>query len=129
MWRPRTGLISSPKLANATRSASQSTIPLPILMAIGFAVRLLQTILLAVHHAQGKGWQYAVVWVLPGICATLQHDLQVCSYGDSSARRTGSVFKGHLCCFFSYCQYLCILVKMLKLLGFKTLMGIDCEIR
>lgn len=54
VWRPRTGLISSPKLASATRSASRSTIPRPILMATGFAVKLLQIIPLAAHPAQGK---------------------------------------------------------------------------
>lgn len=58
--------------------------------------------------------------VLPGICG--------CRYGDLSAIATGNVFKGHLC-FFSYCQYLHILVKMLNFLVFKTLMGIDREIR
>lgn len=63
VWRPRTGLISSPKLASATRSASLSTIPQPISMATGCAVRLLQTTPLAAPPAQGK--------VLVGIAAAM----------------------------------------------------------
>lgn len=56
VWRPRIGLISSPKLASVTRNGSLSTTLLHTLMGIGCAVKLQQIILLAVLHALGKGF-------------------------------------------------------------------------
>lgn len=54
VWRPRTGLTSSPKLASVTRNDSLSTTLLHTLMGTGCAVKLQQIILLAVLHALGK---------------------------------------------------------------------------